>query len=747
MRLRCPFLLLLSSLVPIRFLGSDYENLPDTTLMLEEVSVSAIKNGVLSGNEPLATTKLSGQDIKRLGVVNIKQLSDIAPNFYMPAYGSRITSSIYVRGLGSRIDKPVISLNFDNIPILNKNNFDFDASNLSSIEVIRGAESTPYGLNSMMGVMNLYSLSPNTFQGVRASVTYGSYNYWRASAGYYTLNRHRFGVGVEISTGGSGGYWTNTFNGKKTGRELWGTGRLRLTWSSPSSWKIDNSLTINLNRQSGYPYESLDLGMIAYNDTCFYRRTGILEGLTVQGAVGSNVSLSSITSLQYLDDNMTLDQDFLPQEYFTLTQATNTLGLTQEIALKNSRPTGCYNWLAGAFGWFENGKMHAPVTFKDYGVRELIEKHWNENLPEYPLVWDDRAFLIDTHFKMRTLGGALYHESKLELGRWELVGGLRLDYLYNELTYSSDINTSYTIVRQSTGLPFHSAKVKINDGGTLKKEYLKLLPKIALLYRFGSHASNNLYLNVCEGYKSGGFNTQMFSDVMQQRLRDQLGMGMQYAIKDIVSYEPETAWNYELGFHWQPIAGSLSLSGCVFYIDCRNQQVTMFPSGSTTGRIMANAGRSRSIGGEIAGNYRIDSHWTVGASAGVADARFITFHDGIKSYDGKHVPLSPLSTSFLMVDYTADTHRQGWWIDRIGFTLTAKGTGPIWWDEENTLRQQWYALLNANLRFTKKWFDAEIWIENLTNTKYSTFYFQSIGHRFTQRGMPLRAGATMRFTI
>ena len=35
-----------------------------------------------------------------------------------------MTSSIYVRGLGARIDQPVIGLNIDNVPVLNKDNFD-----------------------------------------------------------------------------------------------------------------------------------------------------------------------------------------------------------------------------------------------------------------------------------------------------------------------------------------------------------------------------------------------------------------------------------------------------------------------------------------------------------------------------------------------------------------------------------------------------------------------------------------------
>ena len=42
------------------------------------------------------------------------------PNFYIPDYGSRMTSSIYMRGQGTRIDQPVVGMNIDNVPIMTK---------------------------------------------------------------------------------------------------------------------------------------------------------------------------------------------------------------------------------------------------------------------------------------------------------------------------------------------------------------------------------------------------------------------------------------------------------------------------------------------------------------------------------------------------------------------------------------------------------------------------------------------------
>ena len=134
----------------------------DTLLSLPQVSVTAIKGGALANHDEAVTT-LGHSELERLNVVNIKQVSEIAPNFYMPAYGSRMTSSVYVRGLGTRIDQPVVGLNIDNVPVINKDNFDFDVADIARVEILRGPQNILYGRNTMGGLVNIFTLSPVNF--------------------------------------------------------------------------------------------------------------------------------------------------------------------------------------------------------------------------------------------------------------------------------------------------------------------------------------------------------------------------------------------------------------------------------------------------------------------------------------------------------------------------------------------------------------------------------------------------------
>lgn len=75
----------------------------DTTLLLDEVSVTAIKQVRNVDALPIASTVVGADEIERLNIVTMKGVSEIAPNFYIPDYGSRMTSSIYVRGIGARL--------------------------------------------------------------------------------------------------------------------------------------------------------------------------------------------------------------------------------------------------------------------------------------------------------------------------------------------------------------------------------------------------------------------------------------------------------------------------------------------------------------------------------------------------------------------------------------------------------------------------------------------------------------------
>lgn len=735
----------ITSLIVVATFANEFENFD--TVYLQEVNVSAIKQDINLRKEGMSATVVGRKDVERMNLVSLKNVSEVVPNFYIPDYGSRITSSIYVRGIGARMDQPAVGLIVDNVPVLNKDAYDLDIADIAHVEMLRGPQSTLYGRNTMGGLINITTLSPLRYQGVRLLGEYGSGNTWKAGVSWYHKLGSNIGLSVSCQYQSSDGFFVNEYDGEKCDKEEMWSGRMKLEWRLSRRVSLYNTFSISDLRQGGYPYEYVPTQTISYNDTCFYKRLNINDGLTARW-LHDKFTLSSITSVQYIDDNMTLDQDFLPLEYFTLTQAKKELGITQDLVVRSSEKHN-YKWLAGIFGFYKDLEMNAPVTFKDYGISQLIEKHRNEANPYYPISWYDRTFPLNSEFATKTYGLAVYHQSKYDLGNWHFTVGLRLDYENVRLNYHSYCDTGYTISKldEATGEYnfYRNADIKIDEQGKLEKSFVELLPKISVVYDLNTENPANVYASVSKGYKSGGFNTQMFSDFLQQRLMKMMGVGATYDVDDVVGYKPEKSWNYEIGMHVECADGRVKSDLALFYIDCRDQQLTTFPDGTTTGRIMTNAGKTRSFGVEIAVDYSPVDALGFKLSYGYTNAEFSEYDNGKADYSGMYIPYAPSHTLFAGATYNWTMGLS--WLDSVVVDANVRGTGEIYWNEANTAHQPFYALLGASLTFVKNDWSLQLWGQNLTDTKYKTFYFVSMSNEFVQRAKPCRIGATVRLNF
>ena len=718
----------------------------DTTITVDKVQITAIKQGLVLRSEPVASTIVGSRDISRRHVDALAELSQQVPNLHIPDYGSRMTSSIYVRGLGARIDQPVIGLNIDNVPVLNKDNFDTELAEVERIEVLRGPQSTLYGRNTMGGVINIYTLSPLAWQGVRLLAECGNGASCRIRASLYAKLTPEVGMSVSGYYTRSNGFFTNDFTGKRCDREQLGGGRWRTLWDNGRGLRLDNTFSFSVLDQGGYPYayagteplvldgrEVIRPGQIACNDPCSYRRTLLSDGLTVRYDA-ETFTVSSITSYQYSDDAMTLDQDFLPLSYFTLTQARTEHSLTEDIVFR-SRDDRAYRWLFGAFGFYRHTRMEAPVHFKRTGIEELILRNANTN-PDLVYGIEAGELPLETYFRLPVFGAALYHESRYVLGRWRFTAGIRADFEHTRLRYRSRADLDYTL--SVTGGEPVNAHVGIDERNSVAHSYLEILPKVSVLYAFDDQ--RNLYLSVARGYKAGGFNTQMFSDILQEKVKWAMASGLDYEEPDIMSYKPEYSWNYEIGGHFSCMEGAVRGDFALFWIDCRDQQLTVFPEGQTTGRMMANAGRTRSRGGELSLQATPWRNLELNASYGFTDARFVRYDNGQADYAGNRIPYAPRHTLAARAAWTLPTGVA--WLGDLVLQAGLRSTGSIEWNEANTRRQPFRTLADASLRIEHDRYSIDLWGRNLTDARYEVFYFKSIEREFVQYGLPRTFGIT-----
>ena len=279
---------------------------PVDTFMLESIDVVASLKQSDENVSNFSSTTVGRVQLENRHIASLKELSSIAPNFYQPDYGSRMTSSIYVRGFGSRIDQPVVGMSIDGVPVLNKNNYDFDFFDVSSVQIMRGAQSTLYGRNTVGGAINIQTLSPLVFQGKRLSLEYGTANTVRAKASHYSKYSDNFGWSVSAYYSHSDGFFKNTYLNRNCDGGDNFSARLRLQFKPTQQLSIDNAFSMGYLDEGGYAYGAYDsqtstLAPVAYNAPSTYQRFSISDGLTIKRLFG-DITFSSTTAYQYTDE-------------------------------------------------------------------------------------------------------------------------------------------------------------------------------------------------------------------------------------------------------------------------------------------------------------------------------------------------------------------------------------------------------------------------------------------------------------
>ncbi len=707
------------------------------------VVTSSVKRESFVSDIPGVSTFLMRR-IEERGIASPKNLSAVVPGLNIPDYGTSMTSTIYVRGLGSRMDNPVIGLYVDDVPIIDKNCYDFSFTDIRRIDFLHGPQGTLYGRNSMLGVLSVETLSPTAYQGTRGIIEYGS-----ASTLSAKLSAYKGRFGLTAAYGHTDGFFINEYDGSNCGLSDSFSARARFVGGVGRA-SLDNILTVSYIDQTGYPYRKLMAGELLpvdYNDKSGYRRFFLMDGFRLK-TEWRNWKISSVTSFQTLFDSMDMDQDFTPKSMFTLNQIQEQVAFTQEFIFKPKAHTVWWDSQTGLFAMVKLNKMSAPVRFLKDGIKSLILDNADSGIPQElgRLNIQEENFLIYSDFDIALGNVAAYHESYFNTGRWTFTTGLRLDFEASRMRYDSGSDIHFIVSpAMSEYIPF-STKVD----GTETVRYAQLQPKLSVSYdatseRMRSKGLNmSLLASVSEGYRSGGFNTQIFSDVLQRKMMlgmmESLGVhldGKGDLSTDGLTYKPEICLNYEIGgkFRMRSAGHILESFFTAYRVDCRNQQMTVFPYGNGTGRMMANAGRSRSLGVEAEASWM----WkglSVSFAGSLMDARFVDYDDGRNDWSGNRIPYSPESTLYLRCGYKFLT--RGRFLRSVSLNADINRSGRIYWNEAGDISQSPYSLIGADVRLTTS--KAELWLrgQNLTGTEYSVFYFKSVGNSFFQAGKPRR---------
>lgn len=744
----------------------------------EIVVVSQPKEQVRLRLQPVSSNVFGSEQIQQLNVRDLSQLSQFVPSFVMPQYGSRLTSSMYVRGIGSRINNPAVGIYYDNIPLMSKAAFNNHFYMLDRVDVLRGPQGTLYGQNTEGGLVRIYSKNPMNYQGTDLQLGIGTGLYSNVEVAHHHRPSENLAFTVAGFYSGLKGFVTNANFDEKNDKTNEAGGKVRLIFQPSQQLKFDWTADYQYVNQNGFGYGEFhpfdNLPTTAADETVQdpattmmnnYKRNMFNTGLNVSYEM-PKLLFTSTTSYQFLQDKMLMDQDYMTPDYLQLEQRQKMNAVTQEFVLRSNRSASIWQHASGLFGSYQWLRTDAPVSFGDAITapignaitnamkNAMIQSMIAQGMPEAAAratvermgVTMSAEMAVSEVFHTPQMTFAAFHESNVLLAdRLKLTLGLRfnIDKVkidYDALAYMN--MTGGTAERQAT---YHLTSHVIDNR---QKTYTQLLPKFGLTYTL-DEKGNNIYALVSKGYRAGGYNIQMFSDILQTDLNDnqQQAMRGDYDvphtaddydnIANTISYKPEESWNYEIGTRLNLFDGRVHADLAIFYMQVRNQQLSVMEPNSNYGRMMVNAGKSHSCGLEATLRGKaFDNALDWAATYAFTNAKF----DEYDGYKDNYVPFIPRHTFSAMADY------------HIGnFTVGANlaGQGKTWWDEANTFSQKLYATLGVHADYDFGPAVISLWARNLTDTKYNTFAVQSSaagGTRyFAQRANPFHAGIDLRF--
>lgn len=678
---------------------ADTISLPE--VRLEEVEITSMRESGRLSRLPLSAGVLTQQQMRAQNIKTLKNASHFVANLFMPDYGSRLTSPVYIRGIGSRINAPSVGLYVDNIPYFEKSVFEFDLLHAERIEVLRGPQGTLYGRNTMGGLINVYSQSPFSRQGSGVTLTGGNPGYFNGMLSHQQLLSPVVGLSASVGLNRHDGFFKNEHLGQMTDAFLSAGGRVKLAWQINAALMAEFTTHYEHLDQGGYPYAihnntSGVTQAVSYNEPSSYQRDMLSNGLLFS-YVTPTMQIQSVSAFQHFDDNQSIDQDFSVDDLVFAVQKQTHAMFSQEVTARSNHH-GNYQWVFGVFGFHQQLDNDLAIRFGDDAVaRGMVPGLLTRNQLS----------------ANKVQGAALFHQSALQhvfIEGLTLTAGMRLDYESASLGHASSMEAAFPTPPPS--------------GFESDLSFYEWLPRLALNYSFSDKQS--VYGAIVRGYKTGGFNVVFDSD--EDR-----------------SFDPEFSWNYELGLKGYYLDNRLSIQSSLFYIDWKNQQIYQLLS-SGQGSMLKNAGVSVSKGLELEIQALLMRNLHFTGSYGYTHAVFMENEPNPGTdLSGNFIPYVPRQTLFGGLSYRHPM--KNGFLEALCLNLGYQGVGRLYWNDANTFSQGSYGIVNAMLSLEAGDFRLDLFANNITSTEYHSFSFAALGRHYVQQGRPATFGMNLHYTF
>ncbi len=695
------------------------------TASLGEVIVSANKQLQDIQQTPISMTAVQSKQIEQLQIGELNELNRVAANFNSYDDGGGSFQVFASRGIYTIDVIPAVGIYVDEVPFFSSWGFPTLLSDIERIEILKGPQGTLYGRNALAGAINIITKRPTNQ--VRGFVKngYGNLNQSSASAGVsFPIVKDKLFAKANVGHTRRDGYINNI---------AIGTDDLLERESVTEGFKIDyyptNRLSFSLS--SGLEVREVNAYALlggfgadnAYFDSLLqsrpyevnFDRQGIYNTTTTHNALKVSyefpkATLSSISSLQYYENTRDNDDfDFTPLDINYIADAVhNNHTISQEIRL-NSTNNEKFNWIGGLYLYYVDRQDITPTVSTELAGNSAGE-------------FTQR---LDANIEQRGL--ALFGQADYKLtSQLSVLLGLRYEIERSEITAIREHFRNGQNFEDADNVLFTpdgpDPSPLVNSNVQTDATFDAFSPKIGVNYE----VSNDLFLfgNVARGYRPGGLNQFVDNE-------------------DAAQYDPEFSWNYEVGVKSSWLNNRLKANLTAFYINWEDQQLFTIVDQNSLLFGIDNLGQSTSQGVELEMNFLPVKGLNLTANVGylsaeITDYEVIGFSGETLNNEGNQQGYSPEWNGNFAAHYERKLGSKTTGFIGLDYIFQSE----MFFDPENTVKQDTYGLLNGRIGTNYQNFEVSLWAKNLTDEVYFSYGYSVGGGAasFASYGLPRTYG-------
>ncbi|MBO9571507.1 MAG: TonB-dependent receptor [Chitinophagaceae bacterium] len=672
-------------LILIIFIASSGYSQVDTG-SLQEIVVTANREGVKRTETPVAITTIDAKLIKDTRAVSIDQLLNKVSGVNMVNLGNEqhqmsIRQPITTKSLFLYLQ--------DGIPIRTSGLFNHNAlleinmASVKRIEVIKGSSSSLYGSEAIGGVVNFITLAPTDSLDCRVSLQANNIGYKRADIiTSFTTGK----LGIVAS-----GYYADKKNGFLEYSDFnKGTFSVRADYKFSEDTYLSNNISY-IDYYSDMP-GGIDSAMFAEKkftnpQTFTYRK---VNSLRYYSTLNHEWSASGKTSISLIYRKNSIEQNPAYRIKDDYRKQNGEWRGRKDLAHGEINKSSFNSYAMIAQHRQQFHKMRAvlitgisvDISPSDYNAR-YIKINRDSTTKKYTGYQNMDSTLTDYSTAINNYAGYINFEFS-PLNKLRVVASLRNDFF------------KYRFDNYLKPSSFSGAADTVND-------FSRVSSKIGATYNFSN--KTGVYANYSEGFIPPQV-TEMYTGVK---------------VPDLV---PSVVYNYEAGGWAELIYNKLMADISIYDLKSTNEVISVRQDDGSF--VNQNAGKTSHKGIEAGIRIRPVNNVSIRFSGAYSKHKFEEFREKGENYNGKEMNGAP---NWI---YNAEIWYTPAYIKGLRTGIELQHVGEYYTDAKNTNKYPGYTVINFRAAYEYKWMEFWINVMNATDRFYATVASKSnFGYSYT----------------